>query len=777
MRQNFTEQVGFYNEPLHRNNSRNTEQNNLVQLRTGETECLEAGCVTLRYNDTQDERKGYPWPWDEPYPYDPLYKPRTDRDKSIIRSDPRYGHVIPRLYEAELSVRKDETIRFHVRFSKGSHMKFTWMLDSDETIPPPRILPKYTMDNVTNSYPHVKLEDERCEIMDDPGADSATVALIGEQTWMDASGAKQPTTFVSAMTKTEADLCAFPFRYDGVLYYACTYINETETPSVSLCATSIDEDFNPISIGVCNTELRCPIQLPRPEETGLDNKTDIVQTITEGETSFTKTYIKAVETEIVLDRKFTVAGHIYNLTLVSYNMHDITFPNIVMKWRITCSNPVRPEDWELVYNRDGIHYGETFEMQLHVARGADLPTKPRIRIYAVTSLPEDPTVYAAPGEKTLMAPTAMRRWDHAPFISRQTPDYTIPFYIKGEITSNNTNSKRGKAEWNNVNRKVTNWWEPLKLSEDQEVPPEILTYEEYEFSYMGLESPDEDLGVVPHDGTAAVTNLKSPADEDPENADPAQAINFRSTGGFKDHINFTRRIGSGVGDGNYVNFTLCFPTIKYPGSYAFTVAMWNGISDIRYASMYNLTTEPEYFSENISLLLPGGEGFEHGSGKASDYCIQWRNGTKLISSKWQEMCESGDSLEIETDPGDFAATVFPWTPEVSPDFLNFNGSYKWMLNWIEIYELLEGPNEGTLKYVLPLEAPNDKVITKYLALVTISFSHHWASRSQNFTFQPSLILFSSSVCTKVRASPTYSKLESTFNLEYRLIPKTDQLSV
>ena len=58
------------------------------------------------------------------------------------------------------------------------------------------------------------------------------------------------------------------------------------------------------------------------------------------------------------------------------------------------------------------------------------------------------------------------------------------------------------------------------------------------------------------------------------------------------------------------------------------------------------------------------------------------------------MCESGDSLEIETDPGDFAATVFPWTPEVSPDFLNFNGSYKWMLNWIEIYELLEGPNEG-----------------------------------------------------------------------------------
>merc|ERR1719209_1921142 len=50
------------------NNSRNTEQNNLVQLRTDETECLETGCTILRYNDTQDERKGSPWPWDEQYP-------------------------------------------------------------------------------------------------------------------------------------------------------------------------------------------------------------------------------------------------------------------------------------------------------------------------------------------------------------------------------------------------------------------------------------------------------------------------------------------------------------------------------------------------------------------------------------------------------------------------------------------------------------------------------------------------------------------------------------
>ena len=38
-------------------------------------------------------------------------------------------------------------------------------------------------------------------------------------------------------------------------------------------------------------------------------------------------------------------------------MHDVTAPNIIMKWRILCANPVKPEDWELVYNKS-IHYGK-----------------------------------------------------------------------------------------------------------------------------------------------------------------------------------------------------------------------------------------------------------------------------------------------------------------------------------------------------------------------------------------------------------------------------------
>ena len=44
-------------------------------------------------------------------------------------------------------------------------------------------------------------------------------------------------------------------------------------------------------------------------------------------------------------------------TFFSFNMHDVTAPNIIMKWRILCANPVKPEGWELVYNKS-IHYGE-----------------------------------------------------------------------------------------------------------------------------------------------------------------------------------------------------------------------------------------------------------------------------------------------------------------------------------------------------------------------------------------------------------------------------------
>ena len=83
--------------------------------------------------------------------------------------------------------------------------------------------------------------------------------------------------------------------------------------------------------------------------------------IVEGQTEFTQTYVQSVETDIILDRKFTIPGYVYNLTLVSFNMHDVTAPNIIMRWRILCANPVVPTDWQLDYNKS-IHYGDTFEV-------------------------------------------------------------------------------------------------------------------------------------------------------------------------------------------------------------------------------------------------------------------------------------------------------------------------------------------------------------------------------------------------------------------------------
>ena len=41
--------------------------------------------------------------------------------------------------------------------------------------------------------------------------------------------------------------------------------------------------------------------------------------------------------------------------------------------------------------------------------------------------------------------------------------------------------------------------------------------------------------------------------------------------------------------------------------------------------------------------------------------------------------------------------------------VNETSPQKWTLNWVEIYEQMEKPFEGKLKYVLPLEAPDDIV--------------------------------------------------------------------
>ena len=105
---------------------------------------------------------------------------------------------------------------------------------------------------------------------------------------------------------------------------------------------------------------------------------------------------------------------------------------------------------------------------------------------------------------------------------------------------------------------------------------------------------------------------------------------------------------------------------------------------IRYAHEYNLT-DGNFYTENTTVLLPGGEGYTHETGKKDDYCLQWQNGTKIKDTQGNEYCESGNGIEITVTP-----------------------QYKWQWQWVEIFEKLEGPFEGILKYVLREEAPLDK---------------------------------------------------------------------
>ena len=64
----------------------------------------------------------------------------TDCEESQCKNE-KYenGTVIAREYEAWLSARRDEKIRFHIKFSKGSHMRFTWQLEEDRGVEFPHV--------------------------------------------------------------------------------------------------------------------------------------------------------------------------------------------------------------------------------------------------------------------------------------------------------------------------------------------------------------------------------------------------------------------------------------------------------------------------------------------------------------------------------------------------------------------------------------------------------------------------------------------------------------
>ena len=144
-------------------------------------------------------------------------------------------------------------------------------------------------------------------------------------------------------------------------------------------------------------------------------------------------------------------------------------------------------------------------------------------------------------------------------------------------------------------RQRRGWWESI-TTDDGLPPPEVLTYDEYTFDFLGLENEEERNGSV-ESGKSATTNLKSPG---------ILGSVFKSSGGRTGYMSVRwwswifgyileefrsllyscfiastsgGEIGAGTNESDYTSFTLAFPTIKFPGSYAFTVVMWNGISE------------------------------------------------------------------------------------------------------------------------------------------------------------------------------------------------------
>ena len=108
-------------------------------------------------------------------------------------------------YLASAWVRESETLLFHVKFTEGSHMAISWKITSPNT------------------------EQNDCET----GTGDAPAELAG--------GVQ--------LDETENVACIFPFRYDKILYYGCTWLGDEP---YHLCATETDPDYNALKLGVCN---------------------------------------------------------------------------------------------------------------------------------------------------------------------------------------------------------------------------------------------------------------------------------------------------------------------------------------------------------------------------------------------------------------------------------------------------------------------------------------------------------------------------------------------
>ena len=100
------------------------------------------------------------------------------------------------------------------------------------------------------------------------------------------------------------------------------------------------------------------------------------------------------------------------------------------------------------------------------------------------------------------------------FMSRL--DEILSMYLQSPPLQNDLSeeARRERENWiNNPNRQRRGWWEtPKGTIENGLPPPEVLTYEEYTFEYLGMENEEERLGNK-SSGGSATTNLKSPGEQ------------------------------------------------------------------------------------------------------------------------------------------------------------------------------------------------------------------------------------------------------------------------
>ena len=192
----------------------------------------------------------------------------------------------------------------------------------------------------------------------------------------------------------------------------------------------------------------------------------------------------------------------------------------------------------------------------------DLPTKPSLSINPVIGTPGS-------------ASTAMKRWDHAPFHS--VSDKFIEFYVKNDYSDN-------------ANASVKNWLAKNRETNESLAPP--LLYTKYEFEYLGMENAEE-AQTTGGTGTSATTNMKSGGwwwnckqgaavvKRSVKHVTGSEAGIIENTGSFG--VNGTAYGNIGFGSQgtkyDYREFVICLPYIKHPGSHAFTVNLWNGISE------------------------------------------------------------------------------------------------------------------------------------------------------------------------------------------------------